>query len=302
MFSSQVPQHLSTLLVIIIILSLYIFHPLSAIMAIVNMRSRNKRTKLTSLGPTNFSAVFLENSENLGNEAIQISTDASESYVPSYESLQPQTFLMLSGKGQEQCVSPRIALGAKVLNAFPDRATCQFLMDRYITKGYHGIYPKESVVATASSMWCTFPSAMKFPRRAADLEAASTLLCANAERGLEEREEYGEWLKSCTGTNLRWEVVGQVYGAFAGSILSLGEKDPFFGTQEGERRSRRLFAVEMKECVQACVTLSNFVDLINMPMVALLIKNLVLQTVISGDACEYISSLKFPIPPPLFSF
>lgn len=113
------------------------------------------------------------------------------------------------------------------------------------------------------------------------------VLCANAERALEEKEHYRDWLGSVIGKNLRWEVVGQVYGALAGAILSLGERDPFFGTQEGERRDRRRFAVEMKECTQACVTLSNFVDLINLPMVALLVKNLVLQTVISGDACEY---------------
>jgi hypothetical protein len=86
-------------------------------------------------GPTNFSAVFLENQENLGNDAIQVASAAAaaaaQSYVPSYESLQPQTFLMLSGTtGQAQGVSPRIALGAKVLAAFPDRATCQFLLDR----------------------------------------------------------------------------------------------------------------------------------------------------------------------------
>lgn len=237
-------------------------------------------------GPTNFSAVFLENQERLGNDAIQLSSSAEEaSYIPSYESLQPQSFLMLSRKGQGSCVSPRIALGAKVLAAFPDRATCQFLLDRYTTKGYHCIHPKESVVATASSLWSTFPSAMRFPRRPADLEVASTLLCANAEKALEEFEDYQSWLMSCTGANLRWEVVGQVYGAFAGSILSLSDKDPFFGTQEGERRSRRHFSVEMKECVQACVTLSNYMDLINLSMVGLLMKNLVLQTVISGDAC-----------------
>jgi hypothetical protein len=143
------------------------------------------------------------------------------------------------------------------------------------------------VRSIAASIWATFPNAMRFPRRAGDLEAASTQLCANAERALEETDDYAAWLGSCTGANLRWEVVGHVYGVLAASILSLGERDPFFGTQEGERRrSRRYFSIEMKECVQACITLSNYMDLINLPMVALLVKNLVLQTVISGDACE----------------
>ena len=43
--------------------------------------------------------------------------------------------------------------------------------------------------------------------------------------------------------------------------------------------------MEMKDCVQACVTLSNYMDLINMQMVSLLAKNMILQTVLSGDTC-----------------
>ena len=52
----------------------------------------------------------MENRENLGNDDIQISVD-SDLHIPSYESLQSQTFLMLAGK--EHCGSPRVALGQK---------------------------------------------------------------------------------------------------------------------------------------------------------------------------------------------
>jgi len=57
----------------------------------------------------------------------------------------------------------------------------------------------------------------------------------------------------------------------------------------GERRSRRNFSIELKDCAQACITLSNYMDLINVPMVALLLKNLILQTVISGDLSRYLT-------------
>lgn len=85
---------------------------------------------------------------------------------------------------------------------------------------------------------------------------------------------------------MRWESLGGVYGALTTAILSLPERDAFFSTQRGDRRNRRNFSVEMKECVQACVTLSNYMDLINSTMVSLLVKNLILQTVISGDASK----------------
>ena len=80
-----------------------------------------------------------------------------------------------------------------------------------------------------------------------------------------------------------------MFGALTMATLSLPERDAFFCTQRGPRRDRKQFAVEMKDCVQACVTLSNYQDLINMQMVSLLVKNLILQTVISGDTSKFLS-------------
>lgn len=68
-----------------------------------------------------------------------------------------------------------------------------------------------------------------------------------------------------------------------GAILSLPERDCFFTTQKGSRKDRKQFAMEMKYCVQACVTLSNYMDYINIVMVGLLCNNHILQTVLSGD-------------------
>ncbi len=225
-------------------------------------------------GPTNFSAVFMENRENLGNDEIQISVD-SEPYVPSYESLQSQTFLMLAGK--EQRGSPRVALGTKVLHALPDQHTCKFLLEWYFEKCHECCLLKKSVLSLAGSVWTTFGTYLKEPKLTEDLEHISTIICKNAEKGLEEFEDYDRWLEACSGTNLRWESLGGVFGALTTAILSLPERDAFFTTQRGDRRIRRNFSVEMKDCVQACITLSNYMDLINPIMVSLLVKNLILQ-------------------------
>ena len=187
--------------------------------------------------------------------------------MASYESLQFPTFLMLAGK--EPQGSPRVALGAKVLSALPDQQTCRFLLSWYQEKCRGCCLPKESDVALANSLWTTYARQLAEPRRPEDLEAISTILCKNAEKELEEFEDWDQWFRSCSGTNLRWETVGCIFGALTSAVLSLPERDSFFSTQQGERRSRRNLSMELKDCVQACIPLSNYMDLINLPMVAL---------------------------------
>ena len=138
----------------------------------------------------------------------------------------------------------------------------------------------------ASSLWTTFGRQLKGPRRQDDLEEISGIICKNNESALPEYEDYQPWLKSLIGMNLRWETLGIVYATVTTAILSLPERDAFFSTQRGSRSNRKEFAIEMKECVQACVTLSNYQDLINLQMVSLLVRNLILQTVISGDTSK----------------
>jgi hypothetical protein len=242
-------------------------------------------------GQTSFAAVFLENREDLGHDDIQIAND-SDSYSPSHESLQSPTFLMLAGNDYRG--SPRVALGVKLLRALPDQNTCKFLLEWYYKNHHDCIYHKPSVMACADSVWATYGKHLKEPRRTEDLEYVSSIMCKNAETPLPEYDEYDHWLASFCGHNLRWESLGSVFGALTSATLALPERDAFFCTQRGQRSNRKQFAVEMKDCVQACVTLSNYMDLINMQMVSLLAKNLILQTVISGDTSKsYVTMRSF---------
>ncbi len=200
---------------------------------------------------------------------------------------------MLAGK--EPRGSPRVALGAKVLNALPDQQTCRILLGWFLEKNYTCTFPKAALIDLANSLWTTYAQELAEPRCPEDLEAVSSILCKTAETAVEEFEDYDRWYVACSGANLRWEMLGQVFGALTTAVLSLPEKDPFFASQRGERRSRRNFSIELKDCVQACITLSNYMDLINVGMVGLLLKNLILQTVISGDVskCSVISNMSW---------
>ena len=195
-----------------------------------------------------------------------------------------------------------MALGVKVLRSLPDKATCNFLLEWYFEKCHECAFHKPSVMETASSIWTTFGKKLKESPRLDDLEEISAILCKNNETALPEFEDYKPWLDSFTGMKMRWESLGSVFAALTTATLSLPERDAFFCTQRGARSNRKQFAVEMKDCVQACVTLSNYQDLINMQMVSLLVKNLILQTVISGDTSKLLISILSSITDNLHRF
>jgi hypothetical protein len=182
--------------------------------------------------------------------------------------------------------SPRVALGAKVLSALPDQQTCRFLPSWNQEKCRGCYFPKESYMPLANSLWTTYARQLAEPRRPEDIEAMSSILCKHAETGLEEFEDWDRWFISCSDANLTWETLDTIFGALTSAVLSLPERDHCFSTQRGER-CKRNFSIELKDYVQACITLANYMDLINVSMVALLLKNLKLQTIFSSDVSKY---------------
>lgn len=209
-----------------------------------------------------------------------------EPYIPSNESLQAQMYLMLAGKKELGVGEPRTVLGARVLRTLPDQNTCNFLLEWYFEKGNDTRSLKRTILAVASSMWSTYGDQLKEPRRTEDLEQLSSIICANASIPLEESDDFDVWISSITGPNLRWEAVGAIFCGLTSAVLSLQERDAFFTTQRCSRLDRKHFAVEMKDCLQACITLSNYMDLLNILMIACLCKNLILQTILSGDTSK----------------
>lgn len=225
-------------------------------------------------GPTNFSAVFLENRMDFESD-LPLSSQETDPSGPSQDSLQSQTFLMLAGNDVRG--SPRVALGAKVIRQLPDQRTFNFLLDRYRAKIHECVLHKPSVIECAASIWTIYGKYLKEPRRQDDMEHISATLCKNGERPLEEVDDYAKWVASFSGTNMRWETLGGIFCALGHAILSFPERDPFFCRKQDQKSNRKMWASELKGCVQACVTLSNYGDLINAHMVALLAKNHLFQ-------------------------
>jgi hypothetical protein len=190
-------------------------------------------------------------------------------------------FLFLQYRGCSQ----RVALGAKLLKALPHPNTCEFLLEWYFEKSNEWIMHKPTVMAWSSSVLTDFAEELKEPRNPDALHRISEMICRNNEHATQEEfDDYQCWVASFCGANLRWESLGALFAAIVTAILCLPERDAFFVCQG---KKRKQFAMEMKDCVQACVTLSNYMDLINMQMVALLAKNMILQTVLSGDTSKF---------------
>ncbi|KAM3077180.1 hypothetical protein ACMFMG_003356 [Clarireedia jacksonii] len=197
-------------------------------------------------GPTNYSAVFVENSDNIGND-IQLSNDSDT--LPLYDTLQAQNFLMLPSN--EFRGSPRIALGVRILRLLPDQKTCNFLMEWNFDRNCHAIPSRYVIMTMAQSIWSMWGKELQEPRNTEDLERISAHLCKNSESPLQEVEDYEPWIAATTGANLRWEAVGLVFSAICFAVVGHSERDAFYTTQSGPRRDRRHFALELKDCVQS---------------------------------------------------
>lgn len=198
-------------------------------------------------------------------------------------------YMVLAGKTEFEIGEPRITLGARVLAALPEQNTCNFLLEYYFEKCYDNRAYKRITLAICSSFWNTFGNEMKEPRCMEDLEKVSAAISKNVTIPLEESDDWETYVASFTGTHMRWEAVGCVFAGLSSALLALPERDGFFTTQRGARTDRKHFAVELKDCLQACMSLSNYMDFLNIIMVAITCRNMFLQTVLSGDTSTLLS-------------
>jgi hypothetical protein len=218
-------------------------------------------------GPTSFSAVYNEN--DLG---------------PT-ESPQDQSPLHVSAENDltvEQ-MSARTSLGVKVLNQLPNQATCDRVFELYANKALDKAFHKPTLIYCMSSLWSTFGQALRQPRKSKDLRDIAQLLSKNTISILRDTDDPEFWLSSLSGRNLRWEMMGILFCSMGNVLLAVPDDDPFWSTQSGRRMHRREFAIEMKECADECVKLSNQMDNINILMVSLLFKRNILESQCTGD-------------------
>jgi hypothetical protein len=115
----------------------------------------------------------------------------------------------------------------------------------------------------------------------------SSLLCKNGNTPLEESEDSQQWLGSFTGYKLRWEALGILFISMGYGAMSSPEGDAIFMLGGGQRRDRMKLVYEMKDAATSCIALSGRTDFLNPLMVYLHYVHNLLQSVCSGDTCEF---------------
>lgn len=183
-------------------------------------------------------------------------------------------------------VESQLMLGTQVLAAMPPQSTCSFLLELYLEKCWDNEICKKITIFCFESFWSTFEVVMEEPRCLDKIKRVSRVMCRNALLPFQEFEDWNIWLASFTGENMRWEAIGCVFAGLSSALLSLPERDGFFTTQTGARMDRNHFAVEMKDCLQACMSLSTYLDFLNILTVVITCRNMTLQTVVSGDTSK----------------
>lgn len=243
------------------------------------------------LGPTAYSAIFLEHQGKLDMDTL----DPRRSYHKDPEdsricSITQDIDVPHSASITRKPNRAAIRMGMFILNGLPSQEICVKLMDRYPV--FEDIVSHGPTIKYAlQSLWDTFGSHFKDPEKPAKLAVVSEQLCRNAWSllGTELPKNRHEWVASFTGRNFRWELVGVLLAVFGLSAISLPEWDPLFMSQEESRNNRRKFACSMRDLVESCLLLCDHSDNVSDLAVYLLHISTTLQTYCeTGKTSEYI--------------
>jgi hypothetical protein len=216
-------------------------------------------------GPTSFSAVYKE-----------------------FESPQDRISFLISGQDDqtdEQSCS-RSSLGVKVLNQLPNQAICDRIFELYSSKLLEKSFHKPTIMCCHASLWSHYGQILRQPRKIKDLRELALLFNRNTMSVLQDTDDPEFWLQSLSGQNMRWEIMGIIFCTIGYVLLAIPEDDPLWASQTGRRTCRKQFAMEMKECVDDCINLSNQMFNINMLMVSLLFKRNILESQCTGDTSK----------------
>ena len=229
------------------------------------------------LGPTSYSAIFLEN--QLGNIADDHSQDNA---VSSHQVLQWPLHPIDDGVDDPRMSSRRIC-GIKVLTKFPNQNLSQRLLDRYF--GMCDVVLPEPVVRHCDeSLWDTYGEVLQEPRKPELLSEMSKELCQNAKSPPPSSSSTEEWLESFTGHRFRWEMIGNLLALFGLAIMTLSDFDPIFsGNEDGKTRGRKEYAGELRILSEDCLALSDDIDATNEFVVSLMYYRFTLQSFYEGD-------------------
>jgi hypothetical protein len=231
------------------------------------------------LGPTSYSAVFLENESNIG--------PVSNTELPAKILDNPVNIQEIEGCGSVAMTHLQL-VGAKVLKQIPNQETSHALIER--NRQLNDGWLKHGTKHCAQSLWSTFGKYLSKSKNTRELEPISQVLWRNALTVLEEPEEPLAWLDSFSGYNIRWEALGVLFASWCWGAMASPESDAIFEAQEDHWKDKGYFVRQMKECASLCAVFCGHTDLVNPIAINLLYNNCLLQSILGagGDTSEFL--------------
>ena len=171
---------------------------------------------LHSFSPTSYSAIFRENT--LGNTPQDFTQQATNAIYQDYDMLaKPATYGRCNLEEQEH-----IDQGVRVLQRWPDKATCERLIKTYFDVA-DAMIPEPVVHYCHERIWSTYGDALRRPRSSDKLSVVSRELCKNAMSPLAPAASAQEWMEAFSGHRLRWEILGNFLVIFGFSAMTMSD-------------------------------------------------------------------------------
>ena len=223
------------------------------------------------LGPTSFSATFLDNSDGLGplSGPTDEDMDTRKTSVPGNA----------AGNAKAVLTESQIQLGMQVLANIPDEATCRRLheLNQYTDNGIL----KLSDEYLSADIWKIVGEHGGNPER--HWRKLVERITAKTATPLRDIDDAMEWLDSIVGENLRWEVLGLLFTYWAGGGSSADPNDPIFAKFPAVRNDPRQVMSHLKKYAAACSELCNAAKSTNVISMYLISKCSTLESMIGGD-------------------
>lgn len=229
-----------------------------------NFRDR----KIGFLGATSFSAVFKENDE--GRNLVGHTSD-----VEGGPSLAPLT-------------AEKIQQGAEILMILRDMP----LFERFTARWFDFTYSIVTIQAFfriwIDEMWAQFGDTIQYGSPD-ELRSLSELVWRNTRKPMKTSGDMTapEWVKSASGRNLRWEVVGIILSIVGLIVVNLSNWDSIFDSVRDKFVSRVAFADRMRRASEKCLFFCYDSEVLNDIYVFFMYEDLILVECVKGDVRKF---------------
>jgi hypothetical protein len=183
----------------------------------------------------------------------------------------------------------QIAMGVNVLRILPGRGDCQKLLGRYMDSPGEVGFLKPSIKNVLDSLFATYQSYLREPRRDGDLEKLSEVITRSSASIFIPPEDAIGWMQAFSGPNTRWESVGILLHALAYGLLGIPDRDYSLLEISSIYPDKKKGVLLLKEAIESCLELCK--HSLNTLVCSLLYKNLLFETVLHGDSSKLFQDL-----------